>query len=358
MSAKDWMTPAVAAMHAYPVAQLPPDALRLSDMECPLDIDPALRRAWLERLDKVAMNRYPRPGNDQIDGHLRRLFNIPEICPLIYGNGSDELIQIILMTVAQAGRTVLAPAPTFVMYQVCAEILGMNYVGVPLHANDFSLDEQSMLDAIAEHQPAVIFLADPNNPTGNALNDLAVRNIIEAAPGLVVLDEAYGAYAPHSNASLVERYNNNVVVIRTLSKIGYAGLRFGYAFGAADWMEAFARVKPPYNINVLTLASVDFALTHDAFIRTQTDMITNERRRMLSEYEALKGVEVWPSAANFLLLRVANATAVYAALIEKNIWIKKLDGVHPLLRNCLRVTISNAEDNDRCFAAIKMLIEA
>ncbi|MBV7434259.1 histidinol-phosphate transaminase [Cardiobacteriaceae bacterium TAE3-ERU3] len=357
MSAKDWVTPAVAAMHAYPVAQLPQNALRLSDMECPQDIDPTLRQAWLERLDKVAMNRYPRPGDDQIDAHLRRLFDVPDACPLIYGNGSDELIQIILMAVAQPGRTVLAPAPTFVMYQVCAEMLGMNYVGVPLSTPDFALNEQAMLKAIVEHQPAVIFLADPNNPTGNALDSDAVRNIIEAAPGLVVLDEAYGAYASHSNATMAQAYDN-VVVIRTLSKIGYAGLRFGYAFGADDWIDAFAKVKPPYNINVLTLASVDFALEHDDFIRAQTAMICRERTRMLSAYQMLEGIEVWPSAANFLLLRIANAAKIYAALIEQNIWVKKLDGVHPLLRDCLRVTISNAEDNDRCFAAIKMFLEA
>lgn len=356
MNIEQWINPAVANMQAYAVQAVPDDALRLSDMECPQDIAPELRDAWLQRLSNVAMNRYPRPGHDAIETRLRSLFNIPRAMPMIFGNGSDELIQIILTAVASPHHCILAPSPTFVMYKMVTQMLGMRYLDVALNSDDFSLDMAAMLHAIETHQPATIFLADPNNPTGNVHSQADIERIIQAAPGLVVLDEAYGAYAPEHNNDLVQRYDN-VIVIRTLSKVGYAGLRFGYAFGSAEWMEALVKVKPPYNINVLTRASVDFALQHDDFITEQTKLICAERERMLAAYQHLPNAHVWPSAANFLLMRLPNAEHIHQQLVKQHIWVKNLHGTHPALTDCLRVTISNRDDNQRCFSAIQTIIE-
>ncbi|WP_260088577.1 histidinol-phosphate transaminase [Suttonella sp. R2A3] len=209
-----------------------------------------------------------------------------------------------------------------------------------------------MLAAIEKEQPAVVFLADPNNPTGNALDAEAIRAIVAAAPGLVVLDEAYGPYSESSSAELLTEYDN-LVVMRTLSKMGFAGLRFGYLFGPAAWMNEFAKVKPPYNVNVLTLASIDFALEHFTFTEAQTAMICRERERMFAEYQKLDGVKVWPSQANFLLMRVNDANAAQQALLARGIWVKSVSHVDPMLENCLRITISNAQENDRCLMALR-----
>lgn len=355
MSASEWISPQVQAMHAYSVVDLPAGTLRLSDMECPQDIDPDLRAAWLARLEDVAMNRYPPSHHRGVDAKLRAVFDLDPRYRLLFGNGSDEFIQMILTAVAAPGRVVLSPAPSFIMYRLVAEMLGMRYVGVALKEDDFSLDLAAMLDSIERTQPAVVFLADPNNPTGNALERHAVQAIIEAAPGLVVLDEAYGPYSAQSNADLMARYDN-LLVMRTLSKMGFAGLRFGYLFGSPTWMDELAKVKPPYNVNVLSLASIDFALEHFEFTQVQTAMIRQERARIFAQYQALAGVRVWASQANFLLLRVADADAVQQGLLDRGIWVKNLSHADAMLRGCLRVTISNAPENDRCLAALREVL--
>ena len=346
-----WVRPAIRAMHAYAVADLPEGALKLDAMESPVDLPPHLRPLWLQTLDGVAMNRYPSANNTALVAQLRDVFALDARLPLIFGNGSDELIQIIAMTVGGDGHVIMAPAPSFVMYRMVAEMLGMTFVSVPLR-EDFSLDLPAFLQAIATHQPAAIFLATPNNPTGNALREDEVRHIIAAAPGVVVIDEAYQAYADESLAHLASEYDN-VVVMRTLSKTGFAGLRFGYLFGDPDWVAEFDKVRPPYNVNVLTRASIAFALEHYPAIAQQADMIVTEREKLHQALLALPGVAVYPSQANFITVRVADAARATARMREEGVWIKNLDSMHPALHNCLRLTVSHAADNARMLAALR-----
>ncbi|MDO5090643.1 MAG: histidinol-phosphate transaminase [Cardiobacteriaceae bacterium] len=346
-----WVRADIRAMHAYPVAELPPGALKLDAMESPADLPATLRPLWLQALDKVAMNRYPLARNAALQAQLREGFAIDPALPLMFGNGSDEFIQIMAMTVAGEGHAILAPAPSFVMYEIVAKILGLPFVGVDLRA-DFSLDVEAMLDAIEQHQPALVFLASPNNPTGNALVEADARAIIEAAPGVVVLDEAYLAYGNGSLAHLASAYAH-VVVMRTLSKTGFAGLRFGYLFGNEQWMAEFDKVRPPYNVNVLTQASVAFALEHHAALEAQARMIVREREALAEALAALDGVQVYPSQANFLTVRVPDGKGTTARMRDAGVWIKNLDGAHPLLANCLRLTVSNAAENARMLAALR-----
>lgn len=344
-----FVRPEIRAMHAYPVADLPDGALKLDAMESPADLPAHLRPLWLQALANVAMNRYPPAGDGGLADRLRRVFAIDARLPLMLGNGSDELIQIIAITVGGAGHTVMAPAPSFVMYRMVAEMLGMNFVGVPLRA-DFSLDKDAMLVAIAEHQPAVVFLASPNNPTGNALEEADVREIIAAAPGLVVLDEAYQAYAAQSLAHLAGEYEH-VVVMRTLSKTGFAGLRFGYLFGDPRWMAELDKVRPPYNVNVLSRASIAFALDHYDEIAQQAAEIVREREALIAQLAGMAGVTVYPSQANFITVRVADGNAVAQRMRDAGVWIKNLHTMHPALQNCLRLTVSNAQENARMMHA-------
>lgn len=346
-----WVRPAIRAMQAYPVAQLPDGALKLDAMELPVDMPAHLRPLWLKALEDVAMNRYPPAHNQALADKLRDVFAIDPALPIMFGNGSDEFIQIIAMTLGGAGHTILAPAPSFVMYRIVADILGLPYVGVDLRP-DFSLDAQAMLDAIHTHEPAVIFLASPNNPTGNALFENDVRRIIEVAPGLVVLDEAYLAYGTGSLAYLASEYDN-VVVMRTLSKTGFAGLRFGYLFGNAPWMAELDKVRPPYNVNVLTQASIAFALEHNAEIAAQAEEIVRERGLLADRLAAIEGVRVFPSQANFITVRVADGKGVCARMRDAGVWIKSLDGMHPMLGDCLRLTVSNQAENAQMLKAFK-----
>jgi histidinol-phosphate aminotransferase len=230
------------------------------------------------------------------------------------GNGSDELIQIILMSVALPGAAVLAPTPTFVMYEMISRFVGMRFIGVPL-TNGFELDGPAVQAAVANENPAVIFLAYPNNPTGNLFSREAVLSVIKTAPGLVVLDEAYHAFAQDSFMSELLRFDN-LLVMRTLSKQGLAGLRLGALAGRPEWLKEFDKVRLPYNINSLTQASAEFALRHASALDAQATRLREAREALYASLKTMPELEAWPSRANFILFRVKSrsATEVFEAL--------------------------------------------
>jgi histidinol-phosphate aminotransferase len=274
---------------------------------------------------------------------------------VLFGNGSDELIQLILMGVARPGAVVLAPEPTFVMYKMIASFVGMQFVGVPL-ATDFGLDLAAMRAAIKQHQPAVVFLAYPNNPTGNLFDAASIEILLRESPGLVVVDEAYHAFAQQSFMDRLGRFDN-LLVMRTLSKQGLAGLRLGILAGDPAWLVEFDKLRLPYNINSLTQASAGFALKHKNVLDDQAARLRAERARLLQELAALPGVQVWPSAANFILFRTGkSADTVFAALRQQGVLIKNLSGHGGVLANCLRVTVGTPDENTAFLAALRRIL--
>jgi len=251
---------------------------------------------------------------------------------------------MIAMGLTAPGRVVLAPVPTFVMYDMIATFTGMRFVGVPLAA-DFALDLPSMLAAIRVHNPAVIFLAYPNNPTGNLFDRAAVLEIVRASDGLVVVDEAYHAFAGESFMDELGRHAN-LVVMRTLSKQGLAGLRLGVLAGDGAWLAEFDKLRLPYNINSLTQASVEFALQHAAELADQAQRVLAERATLFKALTEIPGVRAWPSRANFILFRVAgDATGVHRRLQAAGVLIKNLDHAGGVLAGCLRVTVGTPQEN-------------
>jgi histidinol-phosphate aminotransferase len=327
--------------------------IKLDAMENPYTWPEALRREWLEMLLEVDVNRYPDPGARELKQRLRQCMGIPADAELLLGNGSDELIQMILLTLAQPGRVVLSVDPGFVMYRMIAGFVGMDYVGVPLQADGFGLDMPALLAAIERHQPAVLFLAYPNNPTGNLFESGQIRELIAAAPGLVVVDEAY---APFADASFLGELGGapNLVVMRTVSKMGLAGLRLGLLAGPAAWLEEIDKTRLPYNINILTQVSADFALRHQDVFDAQTRAIRADRARLLAELQSLDGVTPYPSDANFILLRVpaGRAPELHARLRRDGVLVKNLHGAHPLLEDCLRITVGRPDENTAFLRAL------
>ena len=347
--------PEIRALKAYHV----PDAAgmgKLDAMENPYGWPEALKADWCEALKSVALNRYPDPEARALRTRLRAALKVPAGMELLLGNGSDELIQIILMSLARPGATVLAPVPTFVMYDLIATFVGMKFIGVPL-GQDFSLDTPAMLEAIERHKPAVVFLAWPNNPTGNLFDAATVEEVIRRAPGLVVVDEAYHAFCQRSFMDRLGLYDN-LLVMRTLSKQGLAGLRLGVLAGEPAWLGEFNKVRLPYNIGSLTQASAEFALEHQALLDEQAAKIRGDREALFNELMEFPAVRVWPSAANFILFRPERkpAAAVFAALKEQKVLIKNLDGSHPMLAGCLRVTVGAPEENARFLDALKQAL--
>jgi len=286
---------------------------------------------------------------------LRTAFDIPADAGLLIGNGSDELITIVTQTLARSDAVMLAPEPSFAMYRMNAVYSRMRYVGVPL-ADGFSLDTGRFLAAVEEHRPALTFIAYPNNPTGNLYPERDIEAIIEASPGYVVVDEAYHAFAGKSFMDRLARYPN-LMVMRTVSKLGLAGIRLGYAAAHPEWIEQFDKVRPPYNVNVLTQAVAVRMLERLDVLNAQAAQIRADRASLDAGLRALPGVEVFPSEANFILARVPDADALYRQLEARKVLVRNLHGSHPLLSQCLRFTVGTPEENTRLLHALRASLQ-
>ena len=349
---KKWVRPEIQALAAYHV----PDSantIKLDAMENPYRWPDDLVDQWLEVIRDVELNRYPDPGARVLKQHLREAMDVPDESDVLLGNGSDELIQMIMMALAADQRSVLSVEPGFVMYKMIATFMGMPYVGIPLQ-DDFSIDENKLLDAIKVHQPAVIFLAYPNNPTSNLFDEQTIRKIIAAAPGVVVLDEAYHAFADKSFMPMLKEYDN-LLVMRTVSKMGLAGLRLGLLAGKAEWLNEFDKVRLPYNINILTQASAEFAIKNRHVLDEQTKQICADRELLFEQLSRLKTITAYPSQANFILVRVKEGAAdnIFNTLKEQGVLIKNLNPAAGLLKNCLRITVGTEEENKKFLATFK-----
>lgn len=344
----------VLALKAYHVAPAQ-GMVKLDAMENPYRLPEPLAARMGELLAGVAVNRYPDPVAADLKRRLRESMAIPERLEIVLGNGSDELIQIISLALARPGAVALAPEPSFVMYRLSAIAAGLRFVGVPL-AGDFSLDEGAMLHAIATHRPAITWVAYPNNPTGNLFRRETILRIVDASPGLVVVDEAY--YAFSAGATLMEEVGRhpNLVLLRTVSKLGLAGLRLGLAAGAPEWMAEFEKLRPPYNVNSFTLAAAQMLLEHGEVLQAQTSQIVADRRRLESALDAIPGVRRFASAANFVLVRIADAPRAFEALKARGILVRSFHGSHPLLANCLRLTVGTPDENAKLTEALASIL--
>jgi histidinol-phosphate aminotransferase len=336
----------VQSMHAYAV-QPSAGLVKLDAMENPYRLPEALQRELGARLGRVAINRYPGRSSADVIEALSRHVDLPSGCKLMLGNGSDELISLLAMACDVPGATILAPLPGFVMYEMSARLQGLAFVGVPLTA-DFQLDAAAMLAAIERHRPALVWIAYPNNPTANLWDDAAIDSIIAAVGrqerGFVVIDEAY---QPFASRTWMQRMaaRPHVMVMRTLSKFGLAGVRLGYLCGTAALIGEIDKLRPPYNVSVLNAEATLFALEHaDEFAR-QAAAIRAERERLQHALAELPGVRPFPSDANMILVRVPQAGRVFEDMRACGVLVKHVAPLHPLLADCLRLTVGTPEEN-------------
>ena len=351
----DIIRPDVLSMTTYAVADAT-GFVKLDAMENPFALPAPLASQLGELLAGVALNRYPEPRPAALLAKLKQVMGVPAAADLLLGNGSDEIISMIAIACAKPGAKLLAPVPGFVMYQMSAKFAQLEFVGVP-HRADLTLDVDAMLAAIAEHKPAIVYLAYPNNPTGTLYPDADIERIIAATQGgLVVIDEAYQPFAQESWIGRVLDYEN-VVVMRTVSKLGLAGIRLGYLAGAPAWLNEFDKVRPPYNVNVLTQAAAEFMLDHVDVLEAQAAQLRDERAKLAAALAALPGTTVFPSAANFLLVRMPDADAAFSALLNAKVLVKNVGKMHPLLANCLRLTVGAPDENAQMLAALKLALK-
>ena len=344
----------VRALKAYPV----PDSsgmVKLDAMENPYRLPPELRGRLARLVEEAALNRYPDAAAPALKARLRRAFGVPDGMELLLGNGSDELIQVLALA-ARKPDPVLGVEPSFVMFRMIATFAGAPYVGVDLR-DDYSLDIEKLLAAVERHRPGLVFIAYPNNPTGNLFDAGLIERIVEAAPGLVVIDEAYHAFAGHSFLPRLARHPN-LLVMRTLSKLGLAGIRLGVLIGATRWIGELDKLRLPYNVNTLTQLIAAEVLEHDSVLTEQAAAIKLERGRLLRELQRVPGVTAYPSDANFILFKVSQAGRVFEALKRRGVLIKNLHGSHRLLADCLRVTVGTPDENTAFLSALTRSVDA
>jgi histidinol-phosphate aminotransferase len=344
----------VLAVPGYHVADAS-GYIKLDAMENPYPLPEHLASELAGRLAGVALNRYPVASYASLKQRICQQLGVPAGYDVLLGNGSDELISILDMACARQDRraVVLAPVPTFVMYARSAQFAGMDFVGVPLK-EDLTLDLPAMLAAIAHHKPALVYLSYPNNPTGNLFDADAIVSIIEALgdTGIAVVDEAYEPFAQQSFMHRLPEFDN-LLVMRTVSKLGLAGIRLGYMSAAPKLLEQLDKVRPPYNVNVLTQVAAEFALDHVDVLNSQAALLREQRRLLAAALAAIPGVHVFPSDANFILARVADADAANAYLLSRKVLVKNVGKMHGVLANCLRITVSTPEENAAFLAAFQ-----
>ncbi len=343
----------IQGMHGYAV-QPSAGLVKLDTMENPHRLPAPLQQALGERLGRLAINRYPAERGDDLRDALATHAGMPADCALMLGNGSDELISLLAMACDVPGATVMAPLPGFVMYGISASMQGLNFVGVPLTA-DFELDEPAMLAAIALHKPALLYLAYPNNPTANLWDDAAIERCIQAmaqVKGLVVMDEAYQPFAARDSMQRLTRYPH-VLLMRTMSKFGLAGVRIGYLMGRRELIAEIDKLRPPFNVSVLNAEAGLFALEHASEYAAQAALIRSEREKVQAWLRDTPGVAPYPSQANMILARAADAAAAFAGMKQRGVLVKNVSALHPLLANCLRITIGTPDENLRMIAALR-----
>ena len=349
--------PEVLAMSAYPVADAA-GMVKLDVMESPYSLPDWLAREVGDSVAGLALNRYPVPSMTRLRALIAEKMGVPAGFDVLCGNGSDECIQYITAACAREGAVVMAPAPSFVMFQMHALFYRLKFVPVNLR-DDFSLDVDAFIAAMAAHQPALTWLAYPNNPTGSPFSMGEVERIVRAAPGLVVIDEAYQPFAADSFMPRLAEFPN-MVVMRTVSKISLAGVRLGYVAGSPGWIGEFDKTRAPFNISVVAEAVAIKILENKQVLDLQAARVLAERAVVERGLTGLAGLRQYPSAANFICVRIAGApgrgTAVFESMKRQKVLVKNFSGGHPMLDNCLRLTIGSPAENRAMLLALEVAL--
>ena len=341
--------PEVRDLKAYHVSE-PHVPVKLHANESPFNLSGELTGRISSEAAKIAYNRYPDPSSADLRNVMAGQLGVP-VNQLLLGNGSDELIQMIIMAFGGHAAPVIIPSPTFSMYRNIALSLGESVKAVPLDSS-FELDGPAMLNE-CKKGPSIVFISYPNNPTGNCFSEDVIIKILDSSEGIVVIDEAYFDY---SRKSFIEKLGNypNMIILRTLSKIGLASLRLGVLIAGEELVQIVNRVRLPYNIGSMQQAAAFQALSLRDDIDSGIALVTGERVRLAAEMSSIEGLEIFRSDSNFILFRVQDADGLFEDLIGEGVLIRNLNLPGPL-KDCLRVTAGTPAENDKFIDALKKI---
>lgn len=330
-----------------------PHVLTLSSYEpenfsCTVKLDANESPYGQKAFRTVRLNRYPDPEalalRKRAAGHYRVSTD-----SILHGNGSDELLYYL---VTAFGGPVLYPVPTFSMYGIIAQSLGTRAIEIPLD-DRFDLDMRKTLRAIHAAKPKLIFLSSPNNPTGNCFSSDRVLKILKRSRCVVVVDEAYSAFSGRKSSLRLLARHQNLVVLKTLSKVGFAGLRVGFMIASPEIVRMVNKVRLPFNLNALSQKVADNAMKNNVRMNKYVHSIVAERKRLFKGLKSLKGIEPYRSDANFILFRVGDPEGMFKALLKQGILVRNISGA---VEGCLRVTVGTAKENARFLKALQKII--
>ncbi|SFV67134.1 Histidinol-phosphate aminotransferase [hydrothermal vent metagenome] len=334
---KNWLRTEIQELQAYPVANSE-GLIKLDAMESPFKVPDNLKEDWLNYCKNIEINRYPDTESINLKNTLKTLMDIPNDLDILLGNGSDELIQLLALA-CKNDDYLMSFKPSFVMYEVIAKLAHLNFTSIPL-TNNFEIDLEKTLKIIQEKQPKIIFIAYPNNPTGNCFDKKSIETIINTTTALVVLDEAYYAYTQNSFINKIKNYDN-LIVMRTISKVGFAGIRLGLLIAKTELIQSLNKLRMPYNINSLTQKTAEFLLTKN-YIKTNIQIIIKERKFVFNALKKYQDLIVFPTQTNFILFKVNNADELFNFLKTNHLLIKNLNSS---MQGFLRVTIGTPKEN-------------
>jgi histidinol-phosphate aminotransferase len=346
--------PAVRALAAYTLA-LREAPVKLNQNENPWDLPEALKRRVLERALVRPWSRYPDFDPHELLAALARHSGWTRD-GILAGNGSNEMIEAVLMVTVGAGTRVVIPEPTFTLYALMTTILGGEPVRVRLvggRGSALGYDVEALLEARRASNATVTIACSPNNPTGSSLALRDVERLCQDGDGLVVIDEAYHEFAGESVVPLLER-QANLIVLRTFSKAkALAGLRVGYLLASPELVREINKARLPYNVNFLSQTAAIAALEEAELLAENVRRIVEERERLLALLADLPGVRAWPSRANFFILELlaAEPRAVFASLLRRGVLVRDVTS-YPLLSRCLRVSVGSPEQNEAFLHAL------
>lgn len=345
---EQWLRSDIKNIDAYhvPVSK---DMIKLDAMESPFGVPEDLKVEFLKCIEQSEVNRYPEADPSPLKDTLRSLMDIPDEFGILLGNGSDELIQLLALACSK-DDLIMSFEPSFVMYELVSKYVNLEYFGVQLDSN-FDINLNDALLIIEREKPKIIFIAYPNNPTGNCFDYDAIIEIIKSTNSMVILDEAYYAYSDKSFLSEISNFPN-LLVLRTISKIGFAGLRLGLLIGDQETIAQLNKLRLPYNINALTQTSANFLLQDKQRIINNAQIIIEERRRLAHELSLFSKFKVYPSQTNFILVHSEDAHSLHTALKENGILIKGFPK-GTKLSDFIRISVSEPVENNILIDAIR-----
>ncbi|MEM7007553.1 MAG: histidinol-phosphate transaminase [Thermodesulfobacteriota bacterium] len=328
--------------------------IKLDGNESPFELSNSVKSKVEKAISDLAIHRYPDPEAHKL---IELISKVTEFSKdgILLGNGSDELIGMLITTLANGSGKILCPSPTFSMYKLTGLAMGAEVIEIPLD-DKFDIDLDETLSIIEENDPDLIFLASPNNPTGNMYNAGKITEIISAAKGIVVVDEAYSDFSGYTFLPLVKECEN-LIILRTLSKVGFAGLRIGILFAREQIAKEINKVRYPYNINSLSQSAAEVVLDDHEFVTENIQLIIKERERVFSAMLELDDLTAYPSDANFIFFKAQDADMLFNELVKRDILIRNFNRPGRL-ENCMRVTIGTPNENDAFLTALKQILSS